>query len=604
MTEFIEERLPEATQASAQRLRTVATQQEIETSDICADVGSSSMVKALFADDGQGSGHLIRCHAWTTLTHTFGASWGFYVNLSKTAVVVKPRCEKIARALFQDLPDIKIIVANNADLNSADSKESDVDSDTKETGGRPTMTTSGVRDLGAPLGSDSFTNGYVQSKVEKWREELSKLCDIAVSEPQAAYSFYAQCLSHKWMFLVRMVPGISQLMKPIEDLLGNRFIPLLFYEDANTLMMSTDFRSWMEMPCRLSGLAIVNPTRVADIYYQDATAFLQPLVTAITLGPDGPKDWKYNKIADRERAKEMREMRNERWKEFAANLRDSASDKHKRIMDLLKLPAASMWLTTRPLKEFDFVLNRRQFRDTMCSRYGLRPQGLRQVCQCGKPNDLDHPFSCPNGGFRTKVHNEIVQTVASIARSAGYNDQSIEPDHLELLPGQDPSELKSAYRAAAGGTDLRINGFNTFSRDCFFDITGINPFAPSYNDVTPTALFTRRENAKRRKYEDRITQVDNGDFIPLVFLTSGSWSPTFDMVLCKMASRRARRSEQQYSSVLLAFRRSIAFIIAKSISMMLRGTRFSAIRLTRMLGSSGESYAFHSIRPFINGLGF
>jgi hypothetical protein len=47
------------------------------------------------------------------------------------------------------------------------------------------------------------------------------LCDIAVSQPHAAYAAFTHGLIHRWTFLsrIRTVNGIGQLFQPLEDII-------------------------------------------------------------------------------------------------------------------------------------------------------------------------------------------------------------------------------------------------------------------------------------------------------------------------------------------------------------------------------------------------
>jgi len=51
----------------------------------------------------------------------------------------------------------------------------------------------------------------------------------------------------------------------------------------------------------------------------------------------------------------------------------------------------------------------------------------------------------------------------------------------------------------------------------FFDVRVFNPYAPS-NRSNP---YRQHENAKHRQYEERVREIEHGNFSPLVFSTSG-----------------------------------------------------------------------------------
>ena len=59
------------------------------------------------------------------------------------------------------------------------------------------ITQQGRRHLSAALGSRSFTEEYVTSKVAEWTKEVEKLATIAARQPHAAYAASTHGLTGK-----------------------------------------------------------------------------------------------------------------------------------------------------------------------------------------------------------------------------------------------------------------------------------------------------------------------------------------------------------------------------------------------------------------------
>ena len=59
------------------------------------------------------------------------------------------------------------------------------------------VTIEGHKHLGAALGSRSFLKEYVGEKVDKWVNEVTKLADFAISQPQASYAAFTFGLWHR-----------------------------------------------------------------------------------------------------------------------------------------------------------------------------------------------------------------------------------------------------------------------------------------------------------------------------------------------------------------------------------------------------------------------
>ena len=57
-------------------------------------------------------------------------------------------------------------------------------------------------------------------------DEKNKLAVITRSEPQAALAAYNSGLKHKFTYHLRSVPGMEDHVKPSEDAIRNKLLPL------------------------------------------------------------------------------------------------------------------------------------------------------------------------------------------------------------------------------------------------------------------------------------------------------------------------------------------------------------------------------------------
>ena len=48
-----------------------------------------------------------------------------------------------------------------------------------------------------------------------------------------------------------------------------------------------------------------------------------------------------------------------------------------------------------------------------------------------------------------------------------------------------------------------------------------HPNADSYKDLTPKQIYKKHENEKKRQYAERVMEIEQGTFTPLVFTTIG-----------------------------------------------------------------------------------
>ena len=77
---------------------------------------------------------------------------------------------------------------------------------------------------------------------------------------------------------------------------------------------------------------------------------------------------------------------------------------HKKQQDILgTLPASSArqlklssekgvscWLTTLPLKDYGFSMNKREFQDAIALRYNFKISDMSRICGCNQRNSINH----------------------------------------------------------------------------------------------------------------------------------------------------------------------------------------------------------------------
>ena len=62
------------------------------------------------------------------------------------------------------------------------------------------VTTEGQKHLGAALGSRFYLEEYVNDKVVDWVNEVKRLAEFAVSQPQACFAAFTFGLKHRWTY--------------------------------------------------------------------------------------------------------------------------------------------------------------------------------------------------------------------------------------------------------------------------------------------------------------------------------------------------------------------------------------------------------------------
>ena len=78
-----------------------------------------------------------------------------------------------------------------------------------------------------------------------------------------------------------------------------------------------------------------------------------------------------------------------------------------------------------------------------------------------------------------------------------------------------------ANKASDARLHIHARGFWERQRPAFFDVRVCHPNADSYRDLTPKQIYKKHENEKKRQSAERVMEVAQGTFTPLVFTTTG-----------------------------------------------------------------------------------
>ena len=187
------------------------------------------------ADDATGAGKLAPLKQWWLGIAEEGKRYGYYVKPSKSWLVLKDPSQ---------LEETKNLFANSP-IN---------------------ITIDGKRHLGAAIGTEIFKNEYMEDKVSKWCKEIEILADIAKSQPHAAYAAFIHGEQHKFTYFLRTIANISTILKPLDDMINNTFIPTLFGRE-----ITENERDIISMPIREGGLGLRTLSDNADQSYHSSS---------------------------------------------------------------------------------------------------------------------------------------------------------------------------------------------------------------------------------------------------------------------------------------------------------------------------------------------
>ena len=267
----------------------------------------------------------------------------------------------------------------------------------------------------------------------------------------------------------------------------------------------------------------------------------------------------------------IKESKVNAFKDTLRELRERMTPDQLRANDLSQLPGASSWLQSLPLKDNDFVLNKREFHDGIRMRYRWQLKYLPSHCACGKEFTIDHALLCQKGGYIHQRHDELRNLFATLGENIS-NDVEIEP-HLQPLSGE--VLPRSTNTSEEARLDLSIRGFWQRGQRAFFDVRVFNPFAPFYRCQKLENAFSHNEKEKKRAYGRRVVEIEHGSFTPLVFSSSGGCARESEKFLSMLAMKISEKQDTAQSVVMNWLRTRVSYSLLHSAILCVRGSRNS-----------------------------
>ena len=177
---------------------------------------------------------------------------------------------------------------------------------------------------------------------------------------------------------------------------------------------------------------------------------------------------------------------------------------------------------------------------------------------------------CPKSGFPTIRHNEVRDITAELLTET-YSDVAIEPI-LRPLDGEH-FQKKTAIREEEARLDISARGFWRQGERAFFEFY---PNARS-NLLTSSlsAAYHNHECEKKRAYGERVREVGNGSFTPIVLSSTGGMGVEATTFYKRLSSLIADKYNEPYSQVMNMIRCRLNFSLLRLAVLCIRGTRSS-----------------------------
>ena len=485
--------------------------------------------QAWLADDASACGKINDLFQWYKVIMNEGVKDGYVVNEKKCWLILKnPDLLAAARDIF---------------------------------GSTINYTIDGQRHLGAVIGSPSFKEEYCTDKVRDWTNQLSQLSKFATTQPHAAYIAYTKGFKSKLTYFLRTIPHMCNLVEPLQRAIDDCFIPALFGEETpfdNSLLQT------LSLPVSSGGMGISRLYEEAISQSELSLIFSKPHVVAIKNQVNsGTVDVRESRRSMNERRKELDQLKINKAKELILDPR-----KQRNLRQLCD-KGASSWMTALPVKEQDMYLNRSEFHDAVALRYGLPLKNLPRNCPCGSVFSVEHGLNCKKGGYVAARHDKVRNLLAGALQKVCKNVQ-VEPPLLRLEGEQ---LHRSANTSNEARLDIKGSDFWMTGQVAFFDVRVTHVNAATHADKESCDIFKLQEEEKKRAYLERVTEVENGSFTPLVFGTNGGMGSECSIFLSNLAAKLSRTDETQYAKHLNYLRTRLSFSILKSAITCVRGTR-------------------------------
>ena len=117
-------------------------------------------------------------------------------------------------------------------------------------------------------------------------------------------------------------------------------------------------------------------------------------------------------------------------------------------------------------------------------------------------------------------------------------------------------------------------GFWTPGVTAFFDVRVTHVNSRSNHCKSTATIFKEQENEKKRKYNQRVMDVEMGTFTPLVFGTNGGMGLDCQNFLRTLAIKLSTKNDERYASVISWLRIQLSFAILRSVHKCVRGSRY------------------------------
>ena len=363
---------------------------------------------------------------------------------------------------------------------------------------------------------------------------------------------------------MRTIESFEEYVDPIHEAIDDLFLPTLF---GQVEPLPGELRQLFTLTPAQGGLGISDLRIDAPQQYAASTSITTSHVESIlTQRPFKTK----GDVSTEDRKIYHQSLKTASVKARMETIDFSLSNELMRLVNQSRDKGASLWLNAIPLEEQGLAMNKQEFRDSLRLRYNIPLQDLPSFCVCGERFTINHALSCKKGGFVAQRHDGIRDFLTLLTSKVCKNVES-EP-RLQTLDNEQ-FRHRTAVTSPEARLDIKAGGFWQRGVTAFFDVRITHVNSKCNQNKPTTTIFKEHENEKKRKYQQRVLDVEMGTFTPLVLGTNGGMGTECQMFLKHLADKLSRRDGEPYHAVISWLRTRLSFEILRSVNNCVRGSR-------------------------------
>ena len=169
----------------------------------------------------------------------------------------------------------------------------------------------------------------------------------------------------------------------------------------------------------------------------------------------------------------------------------------------------------------------------------------------------------------TRIHDSIRNFEAHLLKQV-CNDVQIEPP---LQPVGNVVFNRSANVRDDARLDVRAKGFWRDGQNAFFDVRVTNADNNSQRNKPLKTVLRSHEQEKKRQYNSRVMEIEQGTFTPIVLTVKGVLAPEASRYHKTLAEKISTKTGERYENVNRLIRVKTSFLVLKAALLCLRGSR-------------------------------